>query len=191
MQKSSLQPLRPIRLKKYVLVNNDSADEGRENTDTEYTGNLANSMKYHASAPLKTRETPVAIPSPLSKAQQAQSDSEAQRLLKRTPANYLFSQAYGMWLLFSLFLVTLILTHNISTTAYGIYAATQTVINTIIYIVVLGFEDALVTFVPRVSAERGKAAAAYLVRQLLLLRIAVLVACVTIILFFLPELLGL
>jgi O-antigen/teichoic acid export membrane protein len=173
------------------MENNDSAEKGRENANSIYAGNLAKFMKYHANAPRETRETSKGMPPALSKAQQAQRDSEAQQLLRRTPSNYLFSQAYGMWLFLSLFLVTLILTHNISTTAYGIYAATQTLINTIIYIVILGFEDALVTFVPRVSVERGKVAAAYLIRQLLLLRIAVLVGCTIIILFFLPELIWL
>jgi O-antigen/teichoic acid export membrane protein len=173
------------------MENNDSAEKGRENANIVYVRNLAKSMKYHANAPLETRETPRATPLAPSKAQQAQRDSEAQQLLKRTPSNYLFSQAYGMWLFLSLFLVTLILTHNISTKEYGIYAATQTLINTIIYIVILGFEDALVTFVPCVSVERGKVAAAHLIRQLLLLRITVLVGCAIIILFFLPELMWL
>lgn len=191
MQKSSLRPLRRIRLKKYVLEDTDSAEKGRHNEINGYTGNLADPMKYHANTPIETIETrkmPITMPPFFSKTQR---DSEAQRLLRRTPSNYLFSQAYGMWLFVSLFLLTLILTHHISTTAYGIYAATQTVINTIIYIVILGFEDALVTFIPRISVERGKAAAAYLIRQLLLLRIVVLVGCAIIILFFLPELLGL
>jgi O-antigen/teichoic acid export membrane protein len=118
----------------------------------------------------------------------AQKDTEAQYLLKRTPSSYLFGQAYGLWLYISLFLFTLLLTHNVSPKQYGIFASIQTVINTIIYIVALGLEDAIVTFVPRVSAGHSKAAAAQLIRRLLGLRCIVLLASACIIIFSLPTL---
>ncbi|HAT44274.1 MAG TPA: hypothetical protein DCS90_04145, partial [Ktedonobacter sp.] len=60
--------------------------------------------------------------------------------------------------------------------------------NTIAYIVALGLEDATTTFVPRVFAEHGKAAASLLIRRLLTLRLVILVLSVTIILFVLPVL---
>lgn len=190
MQKSSLRPLRRIRLKKYVLEDTDSAEKGRYNEINGYAGNLADPMKYHANTPIEnrvTRKKPIAM-SPSSKTQQTQRDSEAQQLLKRTPSNYLFSQAYGMWLFVSLYLVAYILTHKTSTEENGIYAIVQTAINTIIAIVAFGMEDAIVTFFPRVSIERGKAAANHLIKQLLLFRIAVLIGCASIILFGLPVL---
>jgi O-antigen/teichoic acid export membrane protein len=172
--------------------NEDPAGKGRENENTEHDENLASPMTYRSSAPIETRETSITMPPHISEAQgdteARQKDAEAQRLLRRTPNNYLFSQAYGLWLYISLFLISLILTHTVSTTAYGTYAAILTAINTITYIVALGMEDAIVTFVPRVSVERGTAAAGHLIRQLLLLRIAILVGCACIILFSLPAL---
>jgi O-antigen/teichoic acid export membrane protein len=118
----------------------------------------------------------------------AQRDTEAQCLLKRTPSSYLFGQAYGLWLYISLFLLTLLMTHNVSPKEYGIYATIQTAINTILCIVSLGLEDAVVTFIPHVLAGHGKAAAAQLTRRLLGLRCLVLLASTCIIIFSLPAL---
>ncbi len=115
-------------------------------------------------------------------------DTEAQCLLKRTPSSYLFGQAYGLWLYISLFLFTLLITHNVSPKQYGIFATIQTAMNTILYIIALGLEDAIVTFVPRVSTGHGKAAAAQLIRRLLGLRCIVLLASACIIIFSLPTL---
>jgi O-antigen/teichoic acid export membrane protein len=118
----------------------------------------------------------------------AQRDTEVQCLLKRTPSSYLFGQAYGLWLYISLFLFTFLITHNISPTQYGIFAMIQTAINTILYIVSLGLEDAVVTFVPCVFARHGRAAAAQLTRRLLGLRCLVLLASAWTIIFSLPTL---
>src|SRR5260370_25363302 len=62
------------------------------------------------------------------------------------------------------------------------------VFNTIVYIVAFGLEDDTTTFVPRVLAEHGQAAAALLVRRLLALRLAILAVSVVIMLFALPVL---
>lgn len=118
----------------------------------------------------------------------AQRDTEAQCLLKRTPSSYLFGQAYGLWLYISLFLFTLLITHHVSPKQYGIFASIQTAINTILYVVSLGLEDAIVTFIPSVFAGHGKAAAAQLTRRLLGLRSLVLLASTCIIIFSLPTL---
>jgi O-antigen/teichoic acid export membrane protein len=187
MQKLPLRPLRLIRINKYQLRNDAPAEDGRSGEKAGYAGNLTDSIKHHSGwgqAP-SLQETALEMPRHIP---DAQKDTEAQLLLRRTPNNYLFSQAYGLWLYLSLFLITLTLTRIVSTTEYGIYASIQTVINTIVYFAALGLEDALVTFVPRVSVERGQAAAGILIRHLLLLRLAILVACVCIILFGLPVL---
>jgi O-antigen/teichoic acid export membrane protein len=189
MQKPSLHPLRLTRVDEYSLENDaPPIKKGRENEDTGHAGNLASSMKVHPDIPIENRETLVNMPAPISESQRAQRDTEAQRLLKRTPNNYLFNQIYGLWLYLSLFLISLILTHKASTTENGTYAIIQTAINTITYIAALGLEDAIVTFVPRIRLERGEDAARYLIRQILFFRIAVLIACTCIILFGLPML---
>jgi O-antigen/teichoic acid export membrane protein len=187
MQKLPLRPLRLTRVNKYQLEVDVSAENSRsgEEEDAEYAEELAFSSELHSNS---ITETTLKMPIDTSDAQQAQKDREAQRLLMRTPNNYLFSQAYGLWLYLSLFLITIILTHIVSTAEYGTYASIQTAINTITYIIALGLEDAIVTFVPRVSVERGKAAAGRLIRQLLVLRIVILLACACVILFGLPVL---
>ena len=185
MQKSSLRPLRLMRVNEYQWKGDAPAGEGRTNENTKNAGNLAGIMKHHS---ITTVETPTAMSPSTYVAQQAQRDSEAQRLLKSTPNNYLFSQAYGLWLYLTLFAISLILTHSVSTTEYGTYAAIVTVINTITYIVALGLEDAIVTFAPRVSIERGNTAAAHLIKQILIIRLTVLGVCACIILFSLPVL---
>jgi O-antigen/teichoic acid export membrane protein len=111
---------------------------------------------------------------------------EAQRLLKRTPNSYLYNQAYGLWFFISWFFLTVIITHEVSAAQYGVFAISLTAYNTILYIVALGLEDALTTYVPRIFAEQGQAAAASLTRRLLLTRLTVLVISVGIMLSALP-----
>lgn len=113
---------------------------------------------------------------------------EAERLLKRTPGGYFFNQVYGLWVYLSSFLLTALITREVSTDEYGVFAIAQTAINTILYIVAFGLEDATTTFLPRVFAEHGRAAAARLIRRLLGLRLLVLLACVAILLAGLPAL---
>ena len=115
-------------------------------------------------------------------------DYEAQLLLKRTPVSYLLNQAYGLWLFISLFLITVIVTHKLSVEEYGVYAVAFAALNTIAYIVAFGLEDATTTFVPRVFSEHGRAAAALLIRRLLVLRLATLTLSVGIMLFAMPAL---
>src|ERR1051326_1204853 len=100
-------------------------------------------------------------------------ETEAQNLLKRTPGSYLLNQVYGLWFFISWFFLTVIITREVSTEQYGIFAVAMTAYNTILYIVALGLEDATTTYVPRVFAEQGKAAAANLVRRMLVLRLIV------------------
>jgi O-antigen/teichoic acid export membrane protein len=115
-------------------------------------------------------------------------DTGARYLLKRTPTNYLINQAYGLWIFASLFILTLIMTRKVSVEQYGIYAIAAAAFNTIAYITAFGLEDATVTFVPRILAEHGRAAAALLVRRLLALRLAILAFSLIIMLFALPAL---
>ena len=111
----------------------------------------------------------------------------AQQLLRRTPASYLLNQAYGLWVFISLFLLTLIMTRKVSVTQYGVYAIAATAYNTIAYMVAFGLEDATNTYVPRLLAEHGRASAAWFIRRLLALRIAILVASLGIMLFGLSS----
>ncbi len=110
----------------------------------------------------------------------------AHHLLKRTPINYLLNQVYGFWLYVSLFLLTILLTHKVSVTNYAIYTIAAAAFNTIAYVVAFGMEDATTTFVPRLISEHGQAAAAWLVRRLLLIRVAVLVVTLGVLLLALP-----
>src|SRR5579884_1329155 len=118
--------------------------------------------------------------------QEPQGEAEAQRLLKRTPNSYLFNQAYGLWFFISWFFLTVIITHEVSTAQYGTFAIALTAYNTILYIVAMGLEDATTTYIPRIFAEQGQAAAASLTRRLLLIRFVVLFLSVGIMLTALP-----
>jgi len=117
-----------------------------------------------------------------------QGEQGARYLLKRTPTNYLLNQAYGLWVFVSLFILTLIMTRKVSVTEYGVYAIAMAAFNTIAYIVAFGLEDATTTFLPRVLTEHGKASGAQLVRRLLFIRLAVLIASMVLMLFALPIL---
>lgn len=112
----------------------------------------------------------------------------AHHLLKRTPGNYLINQVYGLWVYLSLFLLTILLTHTVSVKEYAIYGDAAAAFNTIAYIVAFGLEDATTTFVPRIASEHGQAAAALLIRRLLLIRLLVLGLTLAALLFSLPAL---
>ncbi|HTK06332.1 MAG TPA: hypothetical protein VL485_04120, partial [Ktedonobacteraceae bacterium] len=110
----------------------------------------------------------------------------AQNLLKRTPHSYLFNQIYGFWFFISWFLLTVIITHEVSTAQYGFFAVALTAYNTILYIVAFGLEDATTTYIPRIFAEHGQGAAAHLIRRLLGIRLLVLLVSVAVIIFGMP-----
>lgn len=115
-------------------------------------------------------------------------EAAAQHLLKRTPSSYLLNQAYGLWFFASMFFFTVIVTRKLSTDQYGVFAIAWAAFNTIAYLVALGLEDATTTFVPRVLAEHGLAAAALLMRRLLYLRLGILALSMVIMLFGMPVL---
>ena len=115
-------------------------------------------------------------------------EAGARQLLQRTPVNYLLNQAYSLWVFISLFLLTLIMTRKVSVEQYGVFAIASTAFNTIAYIVAFGLEDTTTTFVPRVLAEHGLAAAARLIRRLLAMRVVILAVSLFIMLFALPSL---
>src|SRR5581483_2205428 len=134
----------------------------------------------HSSTPT---ESVTASPS---EKQDSRGEVEARQLLKRTPNSYLYYQSYCLWFFISWFFLTVIITHEVSAAQYGIFAISLTAYNTILYIVALGLEDALTTYVPRIFAEQGQAAAAALTRRLLLARFVVLLISVSIMLSALP-----
>lgn len=117
-----------------------------------------------------------------------ESQVTAGHLLKRTPNNYLFNQAYGFWFYISSFLFIALITREVAPRQYGIYSIIQTTLNTLLYIIALGIEDATATYVPRTLAEYGQAAAGYLSRYLLLFRTAILILSALVVLFGLPVL---
>ncbi|GLV59651.1 hypothetical protein KDH_64770 [Dictyobacter sp. S3.2.2.5] len=118
----------------------------------------------------------------------SQGDSEARRLLKRAPNSYVINQIYSLWFFLSSFLFTVLITRAVTTGEYGVYAIIQTTINTIIYIVALGIEDATVTFVPRLLSEFGSGVASQLARYLLAIRLLILFMTIALILFGFPLL---
>lgn len=115
-------------------------------------------------------------------------EAGAQHLLKRTPHSYLFNQLYQFWFFISWFLLTVIITHEVSGNEYGFFAVAMTAYNTILYIIAFGLEDATTTYLPRIYAEHGLAAAAAFVRRLLGVRMVILLLSVGILVFGLPLL---
>src|SRR6266567_4991148 len=57
-------------------------------------------------------------------------EAEAQSLLKRTPSSYMLNQLYGLWFFISWFFLTVIITREVSTEQYGIFAVAMTAYNT-------------------------------------------------------------
>jgi len=182
MHKITLHPLKLARSQSGQLsdptTTSDSTTGTREDTAKEEIQGVAKGSIVMSSD---------AVEESIEQNRQARrGEDEARLLLKRTPASYLINQAYGLWFLTSLFLLTIILTRKVSTDQYGVYAITQTAYNTILYIVAFGMEDATTTYVPRIFAEHGRASAASLIRRLLLWRVITLAVVTGILLFGMP-----
>jgi O-antigen/teichoic acid export membrane protein len=148
---------------------------------------LENQMRKMTAKQVYSKQMNPMLPD-LSKAEAPPSTTDAHHLLKRTPNNYVYNQVYGLWFYISSFLFTIVVTRNLGPGQYGTYSIVQTALNTLLYIVALGLEDAVATFVPRTLAENGEGAAAQLTRYLLYFRAVVLATSVAIILFGLPVL---
>ena len=167
MRKPALRPFRLISVSTGTLDNPEPQEENSEVKDNKRSSGLVEPVFTKAEQQLPGDTLP-----------KANAEEEARHLLKRTPGSYLLNQVYGLWVFGSLFLLTVL----------GVYAVSLAAFNTIAYIVALGLEDATTTFVPRVFAEHGKAAAAVLIRRLLVLRLAILALFLTVMLLALPAL---
>jgi O-antigen/teichoic acid export membrane protein len=180
MQKPTLRPFRLIspKNKNGQLDNREQLEENSRVEEHRNLSGLIEPISTEAKQPLFD-DRGVYI---------EDTEEEARHLLQRTPGSYLLNQVYGLWVFGSLFLLTVLVTRRLSVAEYGVFAVSLAAFNTIAYIVALGLEDATTTFVPRVFAEHGKAAAAVLIRRLLTLRLVILVLSVTVILFALPIL---
>ncbi|GCE20510.1 oligosaccharide flippase family protein [Dictyobacter kobayashii] len=188
-------PLRPLRLTRVAQQSDREAvevkvEDGRDRHTTETVDYSVESMAGHSVLPEKHLhlEKSTTMIQPTSNEKPSHGDTEAQRLLKRAPNSYLINQVYNFWFFLSSFLFTVLITRAVTTDQYGIYAIIQTTINTIIYLVALGIEDATVTFLPRIMAEEGRGVAARLARYLLAFRVLILFASVALIIFGLPLL---
>jgi O-antigen/teichoic acid export membrane protein len=181
MQKLPLRPLRLIRLNSTQLTYDlrKIHSDGSAAQEDEETA-VARRSRSAVNLPILSTDTLKQVA--------AAGESGAQHLLRRTPNNYLFNQVYGLWFYVSSFLLTVLITHSVSTGQYGTYAVILTAYNTIVYITAFGLEDATVTFIPRILAEHGVEAAAKLLRYLLAIRLVALVIGISLILFGLPAL---
>ena len=190
-------PLRPLRLVRFEIEQAGASTQVEDgdivrDSEEELVGHSAHSprdiVEGHQVDQDKLANSADMLHLPASTTETAipLGEAGAQQLLKRTPASYLLNQVYGLWIFISLFILTLIMTRKVSVDQYGVYAIAATAFNTIAYIVAFGLEDATTTFVPRVLAEHGLAAAALLIRRLLTLRIVTLLIGLCIMLFALP-----
>lgn len=177
MHKTILHPLRLVRIPtdQFEAIDLDLEHKDVKNVGAVRKETVETSEEAVSSTNLQDLQRPV-------------DETEAQKLLKRTPGSYLINQVYGLWFFASWFFLTVIITRKLSTDQYGVYAIAMAAFNTVAYIVALGLEDALTTFVPRLLAERGMASAAQLVRRLFVLRLAVLGLTLVVMLFGLPVL---
>ncbi len=178
--------LKPVRLQRFNAgPEDDSAETMKGNNTTVEPEEVKNQPSgilrviTHTLHPLASPETNVT---------ESLGEKGAHNLLKRTPANYLINQIYGLWVYLSLFLLTILITRSTRVIDYTVYVDAAAAFNTIAYIVAFGLEDATTTFVPRLSAEHGPAAAASLIRRLLLIRLLILALTLGILFFSLPAL---
>ena len=158
----------------------------KANNEIDSTDSIDDKVQTQKSLPPNLPPTPMV--EALLIDERAPGEAGAKTLLASSPKSYIYNQIYGLWFFVSLFILVTILTHKVSTEQYGILAVIMTAYNTVLYVVSFGLEDAITTYVPRVFAEHGNVAAGFLIRQLLLLRICMLIVCTVVLLFSLPLL---
>ena len=188
MSRIVLRRLRLVRLSVedgWVVVDTTKMRDMKAKNDLNSIDAILQTQK---SALSDLPQTPIVDPSLVAEGMTPSGEAGAQSLLDNSPKSYLFNQAYGLWFFVSWFVLMTLITRKVSTEAYGTFAVILTAYNTVLYIVAFGLEDAITTYVPRVFAEHGNAAAGSLIRRLLLLRASMLVVCTIILLFSLPVL---
>jgi len=188
MQKTMLRSLWLVRIDGEAegkrIVEHIETRDMKANNEIDSTNGIENKTQK----PMPSNLPPTPTVEALLLDERAPGEAGAQSLLASSPRSYIYNQIYGLWFFISLFILVTIITHKVSTEQYGTLAVIMTAYNTILYVVSFGLEDAITTYVPRVFAEHGKAAAGFLIRRLLLLRICMLIVCTVILLFSLPLL---
>lgn len=184
MQKPAFRPLRLVSMNVHNNNVSDKTDSQALEGKGESVGERENASGVAQPAVNMMEEMKAVTP----REAMPQGEEEARLLLKRTPNSYLLNQLYGLWVFISLFLVTIVVTRKLTVAEYGVYAVAMAAFNTIAYIVALGLEDAMTTYLPRVFSEHGRAAGASLIRRLLLLRSLILAASLAIMLLAMPTL---
>ncbi|GAC1366486.1 MAG: hypothetical protein NVS2B12_34620 [Ktedonobacteraceae bacterium] len=177
MQKLPFRPLRLIHMKSPWPGDDLDAADSESGAEVQLPTQESIIPEKHTTIQPDREESETAL-----------GQAAAKKLLQRAPNNYLFNQAYGLWFYISSFLLTVLITRSVSPAQYGVYAVVLTAYNTILYIMALGLEDATTTFIPRILAEHGSAGAARLIRYIFGLRLIVLGAGTSLILFGLPVL---
>ena len=189
MSKLMLRPLRLVRIgeerEEYITKTRDMQTD-KEISETNITSDNSGQGQQPAFSDVPQSSLPGAVVG--TEAETIPGETGAQGLLASSPKSYLYNQIYGLWFFISWFVLMTLITHKVSTEQYGVFAVILTAYNTILYIVAFGIEDAITTYIPRVFAEHGKAAAGLLIRRLLALRIAMLIVCTVILLFSFPLL---
>jgi len=180
-------PLRPLRLVQWKGTQLDRNLEGANSGEKTGEITMKDRILVQSQASIAPEEA-LNIQSGAKESVLTQGQTAANKLLRRTPNNYLFNQVYGLWFYISSFLLNILITRSVSPTQYGVYAVVLTAYNTILYVIALGLEDAMTTFIPGILAEYGEAGAAKLTRYLFSIRFIVLVLSTGLILFGLPGL---
>jgi O-antigen/teichoic acid export membrane protein len=104
--------------------------------------------------------------------QPAESNSVKDDLMRRAPMSYLWNQIGSLIQFGSLLVFSIAIARALGPARYGVLAVALTTYNTVIYITAFGLEDSATVFVPRTYAEKGRAAAASVIRRVLFARFA-------------------
>ena len=117
MQKPTLRPYRLVNNKTNALDSQGQREENEAVENNKKPGSLIE--------PLDENTEPVIPGAPVT----VSAEKEARLLLKRTPGSYLLNQIYGLWVFGSLFLLTVLVTRNLSVAEYGVFAISLSLIH--------------------------------------------------------------
>lgn len=114
-----------------------------------------------------------------------------QELIQRAPSGYLWNQAYSFWLFVSLLLFEVVARRSLTQDDTNVFDLVSTAANLGFYLASLGLSSAGTVFIPRALAEGGPGRALVLAIRLVILRLLTVMVVSAVLLWGLPELVGL
>jgi O-antigen/teichoic acid export membrane protein len=118
------------------------------------------------------------------------STGEAEALLKRAPASYVWNQVYSILIFAMSFVLSIVIARGLSATDFGVYTMLSSIVSVLLLVFAFGLEDVASVYVPRLLAQGGVSGASAMLRWMLIQRTLVMLAIGALLAVGLPFIAG-